>query len=133
VHDHFAAVLDDRQPAPKDSRQDVVPSCWASGRGRELCGEASHGSRYCNHLDGARSSAREYRDWLGRRRAPLYKNCTNLNKKYPHGLGRAGARETRRPARLSPRSKRSTKLYKLAMSYNRGLDRDKDGIACEKA
>jgi hypothetical protein len=29
--------------------------------------------------------------------------------------------------------KRSTKLYKLAMSYNRGLDRDKDGIACEKA
>lgn len=29
--------------------------------------------------------------------------------------------------------KRSTKLYELAMSYNRGLDRDKDGIACEKA
>jgi hypothetical protein len=29
--------------------------------------------------------------------------------------------------------KRSTKLYKLAMSYNRGLDRDKDGVACEKA
>jgi Excalibur calcium-binding domain len=28
--------------------------------------------------------------------------------------------------------KRSTKLYKLAMSYNRGLDRDKDGVACEK-
>jgi Excalibur calcium-binding domain len=29
--------------------------------------------------------------------------------------------------------KRSTKLYRLAMSYNRGLDRDKDGVACEKA
>ena len=29
--------------------------------------------------------------------------------------------------------KRSTTLYNLAMSYNRGLDRDKDGIACEKA
>jgi len=25
--------------------------------------------------------------------------------------------------------RRSTKLSKLAMSYNRGLDRDKDGIA----
>jgi hypothetical protein len=25
--------------------------------------------------------------------------------------------------------KRNTKLYNLAMSYNRGLDRDKDGIA----
>ena len=23
-------------------------------------------------------------------------------------------------------------LYRIAMSYNRGLDRDKDGIACEK-
>jgi Excalibur calcium-binding domain len=29
--------------------------------------------------------------------------------------------------------KHSTKLYKLAMSSNRRLDRDKDGIACEKA
>lgn len=27
---------------------------------------------------------------------------------------------------------RSTKLYNLAMSYNRGLDRDRDGVACEK-
>jgi hypothetical protein len=29
--------------------------------------------------------------------------------------------------------KRSTKLYKLAMSYNCGHDRDKDDIAREKA
>ena len=29
--------------------------------------------------------------------------------------------------------KGTTKLYKLAKSYNRGLDCDKDGIACEKA
>ena len=28
--------------------------------------------------------------------------------------------------------KRSTRLYRIAMSYNKGLDRDKDGIACEK-
>jgi Excalibur calcium-binding domain len=27
---------------------------------------------------------------------------------------------------------RSTTVYLRAMSYNRGLDRDKDGIACEK-
>ena len=62
----------------------------------------------------------------------LYKNCTNLDKKYPHGLGRVAARDhtSGTPANF----KRSTKLYKLAMSYNnRGLDRDKDGIACEKA
>ena len=63
---------------------------------------------------------------------PLYKNCTNLNKKYPHGLGRVGARDHTSGTPVT-NFKRSTKLYKLAMSYNRGLDRDKDGIACEKA
>ena len=28
--------------------------------------------------------------------------------------------------------RRSNLLYRTAMRYNRGLDRDKDGIACEK-
>jgi hypothetical protein len=28
--------------------------------------------------------------------------------------------------------KRSTALYNLAMRYNSGLDRDKDGVACEQ-
>jgi Excalibur calcium-binding domain len=27
---------------------------------------------------------------------------------------------------------RSTLIYRRAMRYNSGLDRDKDGIACEK-
>lgn len=61
----------------------------------------------------------------------LYKNCTNLNKKYPHGLGKIGARD-RTSGDPVTNFKRSTKLYNLAMSYNRGLDRDKDGVACEK-
>ena len=62
----------------------------------------------------------------------LYKNCTNLNKKYPHGLGKVGARDHTSGTPVT-NFRRSTKLYKVAMSYNRGLDRDKDGIACEKA
>ena len=61
----------------------------------------------------------------------LYKNCTNLNKKYPHGIGRVGARDSTSGTPVT-NFKRSTKVYKLAMSYNSGLDRDKDGIACEK-
>lgn len=63
----------------------------------------------------------------------LYKNCTALNKKYPHGLGRANARDAVR-GDTDPVTTftRSTRLYNLAMSYNRGLDRDKDAIACEK-
>jgi hypothetical protein len=62
---------------------------------------------------------------------PLYKNCTNLNKKYPHGLGKVGARDKTSGTPVT-NFKRSTKLYNLAMSHNRGLDRDKDGVACEK-
>jgi hypothetical protein len=63
---------------------------------------------------------------------PLYKNCTNLNKRYPHGVGKGLARG--KTAGTPVRNfKRNTRLYNLAVSHNKGLDRDKDGIACEKA
>jgi hypothetical protein len=62
----------------------------------------------------------------------LYKNCTNLNKKYPHGIGKAHARDHTSGTRVTT-FVRSDRLYRIAMSYNRGLDRDKDGIACESA
>jgi hypothetical protein len=62
----------------------------------------------------------------------LYKNCTNLNKKYPHGVGKVGARDKTSGEPVTT-FRRSTRIYRIAMSYNRGLDRDKDGIACEKA
>jgi hypothetical protein len=61
-----------------------------------------------------------------------YKNCTALNKKYPHGLGRARARDKTSGTRVT-NFKHNTELYNLAMSHNRRLDGDKDGIACEKA
>jgi excalibur calcium-binding domain-containing protein len=37
-----------------------------------------------------------------------------------------------RPLSSCVRAERSNRLYRIAMSYNRGLDRDKDRIACEK-
>jgi hypothetical protein len=61
----------------------------------------------------------------------VYKNCTSLNKKYPHGVGKVGARDHTSGTPVTT-FKRSTKLYKLAIKYNAGLDGDKDGIACEK-
>jgi hypothetical protein len=65
---------------------------------------------------------------------PVYKNCTNLNKKYPHGLGRAKAHDhVTRGAIPVKNFTHSDRLYKIAMSYNRGLDRDHDGVACERA
>jgi Excalibur calcium-binding domain len=63
---------------------------------------------------------------------PLYKNCTNLNKRYPHGVGRLRAHDKTSGTPVTT-FKRSTRIYVLATSYNAGLDRDKDGIACEKA
>jgi excalibur calcium-binding domain-containing protein len=62
----------------------------------------------------------------------LYKNCTNLNKRYPHGVGKANARDKTSGVPVTT-FRRSATLYGRAMSYNKGLDRDKDGIACEKS
>jgi hypothetical protein len=62
----------------------------------------------------------------------IHDNCTNLNKKWPHGVGRKGAHDktTGAPVR---NFYRSTKQYNLAVSHNGTLDRDGDKIACEKA
>ena len=61
----------------------------------------------------------------------VWKNCTAVNKRYPHGIGRVSARDrtSGEPVRTF---RRSNRLYRVAMSHNRGLDRDKDGIACEQ-
>jgi hypothetical protein len=61
----------------------------------------------------------------------LWKNCTNVHKKYPHGVGKLHARDKTTGTPVTT-FKRSTRLYNIAMSYNKSLDRDKDGIACEK-
>ncbi len=67
-------------------------------------------------------------------RAPaLYKNCTNFNKRYPHGVGKVGARDRSKSGDPVTNFKRSNKIYRTAMSWNKGLDRDKDGVACEQA
>jgi hypothetical protein len=60
-----------------------------------------------------------------------WKNCTIVNKTYRHGVGRLRARDKTTGVPVT-NFRRSTQLYNLAMRYNKGLDRDKDGIACEK-
>ncbi len=59
------------------------------------------------------------------------KNCKNLNKKYKHGVGKKNAKDKTKGKPVK-NFKKSDKLYKTAMKHNKGLDRDKDGIACEK-
>jgi hypothetical protein len=67
-----------------------------------------------------------------------YKNCTALNRVYPHGVGRKNARDKTTTDDRVTNFKRSNTVY----AYNDGreprhpgehdLDRDNDGIACEK-
>ena len=60
-----------------------------------------------------------------------WKNCTVVNKRYPHGVGRVGAHDKTSGEPVT-NFRRSNLLYRTPMRYNRGLDRDRDGIACEK-
>jgi hypothetical protein len=58
-----------------------------------------------------------------------YANCAALHRRYPHGVGRRGARD-----HVSGNSKPVTTFTRNNVAYNanRRLDRDRDGIACER-
>ncbi|MEA2169473.1 MAG: hypothetical protein QOF76_2773 [Solirubrobacteraceae bacterium] len=59
--------------------------------------------------------------------AKTYKNCTALNRDYPHGVGKPGAHDHTSGTPVT-NFKHSKALY----NANSGSDRDGDGIACEK-
>lgn len=61
--------------------------------------------------------------------AKQYKNCTALNKDYPHGVGRRNAVD-----KVSGSSRPVTNFKKSNALYlaNKKSDRDGDKIACEK-
>jgi len=60
--------------------------------------------------------------------AKTYKNCTALNKVYPHGVGKPGAHDHTTSSYKVTNFKRSKTLYRA----NKSMDRDGDKIACEK-
>jgi hypothetical protein len=63
----------------------------------------------------------------------LWNNCTSVHTSYAHGVGRPNARDHTRSGTAGVTTfKRSTRLYNTAMRYNSDLDRDRDGVACEK-
>lgn len=65
-----------------------------------------------------------------------FKNCTELNKTYKHGVGKKSAKDRIGGKYVAGKSvttfKKSDSIYAKAMKANKGLDRDKDGVACEK-
>lgn len=64
--------------------------------------------------------------------AVSYRNCTELQKTYPHGVGRAGASDRVSSGTPVTTWRRDTAAYDRAIRANAGLDRDKDKVACEK-
>ena len=61
----------------------------------------------------------------------IHDNCTNLNKKWPHGVGTRSAVDRTTGARVTNFYK-SNDAYWAAENHNGTLDRDNDRIACEK-
>jgi excalibur calcium-binding domain-containing protein len=61
--------------------------------------------------------------------AKKYKNCTALNKVYKHGVGKKGAKDK---VRGTTKKVTTFKVSNALYQANKKMDRDKDGIACEK-
>ncbi len=61
--------------------------------------------------------------------AKKYKNCTALNKVYKHGVGKKGAKDK---VRGKTKPVTNFTVNNAVYAKNTHLDRDKDGIACEK-
>ena len=61
----------------------------------------------------------------------FHDNCTNLNKKWPHGVGTMGAVDKTTGTKVK-NFFHSNKAYWAAENHNGTLDRDNDGIACEQ-
>ena len=61
----------------------------------------------------------------------IHDNCTNLNKKWPHGVGVRSAVDKSSGTRVTT-FYRSDDAYWAAERHNGTLDRDNDRIACEK-
>ncbi len=67
---------------------------------------------------------------VGAHTTGIHDNCTNFNRRYPHGVG------TRRAVDRGGSVTtflRNNEIYWRAERHNGDLDRDNDRIACEKA
>ena len=60
-----------------------------------------------------------------------WKNCTVVNQRLHHGVGLRTAHDKTSGVPVT-NFRHDSVMYRQAMNANRGLDRDKDGIACEK-
>lgn len=68
----------------------------------------------------------------------VYKNCKSFNATYAHGVRKSAKTKNKiikssgKVVYEASKAKVSASIYQTAMKKNSKLDRDKDGIACEK-
>ncbi len=63
--------------------------------------------------------------------AVAYKNCTDLNRVYKGGVAKVGVKYNKVSG--ANRAFKTAPVWSTALyNKNAGLDRDKDGVACEK-
>jgi hypothetical protein len=60
-----------------------------------------------------------------------FKNCTELNKVYVGGISEKVTSTNKNKTGVPQESKNAPKVSSKIYKENKGLDRDKDGIACE--
>ncbi len=63
--------------------------------------------------------------------AKVFPNCTAVNKVYKHGIAK-NFKVIKKASGLTGRPFVSAKLYAAVQRQSHPLDRDKDGVACEK-
>ena len=63
--------------------------------------------------------------------AKKFKNCTELNKVYVGGISEKKSSANKNKAGVPQVSKNAPTVSAKIYKENKGLDRDKDGIACE--
>ena len=63
------------------------------------------------------------------KKTTTYTTCATLNRRYPHGVARAGARDR---VTAGKRQVRGYTVNTTIYNHNKRLDFDKDGIACER-
>jgi hypothetical protein len=61
-----------------------------------------------------------------------FKNCAALNKVYEGGIAKNKKVSNKNSKGIPQKSKYAPKVSKKIYNLNKGLDRDKDGIACER-
>lgn len=67
---------------------------------------------------------------VGAHTTGIHDNCTKLNQRWPHGVGRRHAVDQGGDV---TNFTRNTRAYNRADAHNGTLDRDNDKIACERA